>query len=442
MCPTMNILAVEKTKEKEYQKGVRHLCESGITRIPKKYVLPISDRPLIVKKQEKNDENLNLPIIDFAQLQGPNRSQVLKSLAKACEEYGFFQLVNHGIDSDTIQDIIEVGKKFFELPFEERAKYMSTDMQAPVRLGTSFNQNKDGVFCWRDFLKLSCHSLSSDLISLWPSSPIDLREAAANYSKQTNFLYQLLIGAILESLGIVKEHINDSQNLKEFEDGSQLLVLNCYPCCPEPDLTLGMPPHSDYGLLTLLLQDEVKGLQIQHQGKWLTVEPIPNSFVVNVGDHLEIFSNGSRIPLVRTSSELVVRRAGKALKGTVPSPSPGRHAATRSRRGSNSSSPLTADEFRTGTPVPSPQSQSFSRSYGSILLTFLACIVPSTRGCSPWRPDAVLSTTGRGRHSVLRIFKGRRERTEHHAMCGALPAAGPYFRLSRFQGGQAVKQKR
>ncbi|XP_055817001.1 probable 2-oxoglutarate-dependent dioxygenase SLC1 [Solanum dulcamara] len=300
MCPTMNILAVEKTKENyeeksecRYQKGVRHLCESGITRIPSKYVLPISDRPLIVKKEEKIDENLNLPIIDFAQLQGPNRSQVLKSLAKACEEYGFFQLVNHDIHSDTIKHIIEVGKKFFELPFEERAKYMSTDMQAPVRLGTSFNQNKDGVFCWRDFLKLSCHSLSCDLLSLWPSSPVDLREAASNYSKQTKFLYQLLIGAILESLGIVNNENNiDSNNLKEFEDGSQLLVLNCYPSCPEPDLTLGMPPHSDYGLLTLLLQDEVKGLQIQHQGKWLTVEPIPNSFVVNVGDHLEIFSNG------------------------------------------------------------------------------------------------------------------------------------------------------
>ncbi|PHT25672.1 hypothetical protein CQW23_34707 [Capsicum baccatum] len=128
--------------------------------------------------------------------------------------------------------------------------------------------------------------------------------------------------------------------------------------------------------------------------------------------------------------------------GTVPSPSPGRHAATRSRRGSSSSSPPTADGFGTGTPVPSPQSQSFSRSYGSILPTSLAYIVPSTRGCSPWRPDAVMSTTGRGRHSVLRIFKGRRERTGHHATCGALPAAGPYLRLSRFQGGQAVKQKR
>ncbi|PHT25844.1 hypothetical protein CQW23_34537 [Capsicum baccatum] len=111
------------------------------------------------------------------------------------------------------------------------------------------------------------------------------------------------------------------------------------------------------------------------------------------------------------------------------------------RAGSISSSPPTAYVFGTGTPVPSPQSQSFSRSYGSILPTFLAYIVPSTRGCSPWRPDAVMSTTGHGRNSVLRIFKGRRERTEHHATCGALPAAGPYLRLSRFQGGQAVKQK-
>ncbi|KAI3491044.1 hypothetical protein L1887_44643 [Cichorium endivia] len=144
---------------------------------------------------------------------------------------------------------------------------------------------------------------------------------------------------------------------------------------------------------------------------------------------LESSSTG-RIPLVRTSSELAVRRPGKAPEGAVPSPSPGRHAATRSRRGSSSSSPPTADGFGTGTPVPSPQSQSFSRGYGSILPTSLAYIVPSTRGCSPWRPDAVMSTTERGRHSVLRIFKGRRGRTGHRATCGALPAAGPYLRLS------------
>ncbi|CAN6967584.1 unnamed protein product, partial [Brassica rapa subsp. trilocularis] len=105
-----------------------------------------------------------------------------------------------------------------------------------------------------------------------------------------------------------------------------------------------------------------------------------------------------------TDSELAVRRPGKAPERAVPSPSPGRHEAVRSRHVSSSSSPPTVDGFGTGTPEPSPQSQSFSRSYGSILPTSLAYIVPSTRGCSPWRPDAVMSTTGRppGMHRTPR----------------------------------------
>ncbi|RAL49590.1 hypothetical protein DM860_017934 [Cuscuta australis] len=95
-----------------------------------------------------------------------------------------------------------------------------------------------------------------------------------------------------------------------------------------------------------------------------------------------------------------------------------------------------SEGLNTGTLVPNPQRQSFSRRYGSILPTSLAYIVPLARGCSPWRPDAVMSTTGCGRHSVLKIFKGRRGRTRHHAKCDALPTAGPYLLLSRFQGGQ------
>ncbi|KAK8621576.1 hypothetical protein V6N13_081009 [Hibiscus sabdariffa] len=130
--------------------------------------------------------------------------------------------------------------------------------------------------------------------------------------------------------------------------------------------------------------------------------------------------------------ESTVRRPGKAPEGAVPSPSPSRHGATRSHRGSSSSSASAANGFETGTPVPNPQSQSFSRGYGSILPTSLAYIVPSTRCCSPWRPDAVMSTTGSGQLSFLWIFKGRRGRTGHHATCGALSAAGPYLWLSRF----------
>ncbi|XP_009598235.1 putative 2-oxoglutarate-dependent dioxygenase SLC1 [Nicotiana tabacum] len=288
-----------KNEAEDYHKGVKYLHENGIKRVPKKYILPISERPnyyaINGKPQLASKElNLKLPIIDFAQLRGPNRAQVLNSLSYACENYGFFQLVNHGIPDEVIRSMVDVGGRFFNLPLTEREKYMTTDMTTPVRYGTSFNQTKDGVFCWRDFLKLVCDPLP-DVLPHWPSSPSDFREQAIGYAKETKFLFLKLVEAILESLGITtKDKTQDDveEMLKEFEDGSQLMAVNFYPPCPNPDLTLGMPPHSDYGFLTLLLQDEVEGLQVQCNGKWVTVQPIPGAFVVNVGDHLEIFSNG------------------------------------------------------------------------------------------------------------------------------------------------------
>uniref|UniRef100_A0A0D3AW22 Uncharacterized protein n=1 Tax=Brassica oleracea var. oleracea TaxID=109376 RepID=A0A0D3AW22_BRAOL len=108
------------------------------------------------------------------------------------------------------------------------------------------------------------------------------------------------------------------------------------------------------------------------------------------------------------SSELAVRRPRKDTERTVPSPSPGRHESVHSHHVNGSSSPPRIDGFRTGTPEPSPQRQSFFRSYGSIFPNSLAYIIPSTRRSSPWRPNAVMSTTGGERHSVLWIFKGRR----------------------------------
>ncbi|CAN7022555.1 unnamed protein product, partial [Brassica rapa subsp. trilocularis] len=152
--------------------------------------------------------------------------------------------------------------------------------------------------------------------------------------------------------------------------------------------------------LTPLASNSEVGLDSSSTGSYFpadSAKPVPLA-VVSLDSR-----QGHRIPLVRTSSELAVRRPGKAPERAVPSPSPGRHEAVRSRHVSSSSSPPTVDG-----------------------------------GCSPWRPDAVMSTTGRERHSVLWIFKGHRECTGHHATCGALPAAGPYLRLSRFQGFAAT----
>lgn len=304
-----------------FQKGVKHLCENiGVRNVPGKYILPVSERPnyrtlISGKPHTTAGTNFELPVIDFSQLQlqGSNRDRVLVSLAKACETYGFFQLVNHGISDEVISNMMKVSKNFFELPCDEREKYMTADMERPVRYGTSFNQTKDGVYCWRDFLKLVCNP-QPGVLSHWPASPVDFRELAVTYANETKILFEKLADAILEGLlGLgttttttrncteeseKKKKTNnaleedDELIVKELKDGSQLMVVNCFPQCPEPDLTLGMPPHSDYGFLTLVLQDEVAGLQMQHQGKWVTIEPIPGSFVVNVGDHLEIFSNG------------------------------------------------------------------------------------------------------------------------------------------------------
>ncbi|KAJ3693056.1 hypothetical protein LUZ60_012151 [Juncus effusus] len=274
----------ENKVESEYLKGVKHLCEGGITRVPSKYILPVPDRPHIVQDVDSKSK-IKLPIIDLALLKTPQRSMVLQSLAMACKQYGFFQVVNHGIPCEAVREMIEVTDRFFGMSYIEREKYMSSDLRSPVRYGTSFNQINDRVFCWRDFLKLNCQPFEK-VVPFWPSNPTDLREKAAAYANGTKYLFTELMSAILETLGVNLDF------LKEFTDGSHLMVLNCYPPCPEPDLTLGMPPHSDYGFLTLLLQDEVAGLQVQHKDEWVTVEPVPDSFVVNIGDHLEIFSNG------------------------------------------------------------------------------------------------------------------------------------------------------
>ncbi|KAG9438341.1 hypothetical protein H6P81_021713 [Aristolochia fimbriata] len=139
------------------------------------------------------------------------------------------------------------------------------------------------------------------------------------------------------------------------------------------------------------------------------------------------------------ASEVGCSTRRKAPKGAVPIRPPPASLTTPPRRWSSSSSPPTADGFDWD-PVPSPRANPFP-GYGSILPTSLAYIVPSTRGCSPWRPDAVMSNaTRRGRTRVLRFSGPPGDR--HHADAAVLfPAAGPYLRLSRFQVGRLLNRK-
>lgn len=92
--------------------------------------------------------------------------------------------------------------------------------------------------------------------------------------------------AISESLGLEKEYIK-----KVLGEQGQHMAINYYPECPEPDLTYGLPGHTDPNALTILLQDlNVSGLQVLKQGRWLAVKPHPDAFVINIGDQFQVFT--------------------------------------------------------------------------------------------------------------------------------------------------------
>lgn len=121
------------------------------------------------------------------------------------------------------------------------------------------------------------------------------------YATALQVLQKQLMSLVFESLGIDPDYLRE-----EADQNSQVLAVNCYPSCPEPEITLGMPPHSDYGALTILLQSS-PGLQIQNQNEnWVSVPYIEGALIVQLGDQMEVMSNGkykSIVHRVTVSSE-------------------------------------------------------------------------------------------------------------------------------------------
>ena len=97
------------------------------------------------------------------------------------------------------------------------------------------------------------------------------REIAGKYSAEVRALISRLLSAISEALGLDSDYLN-----RIFGRHNQAMVINYYPSCPNPDLTFGLPGHSDPDGITVLMQDEVSGLQVLKNGKWVVVQPLVN----------------------------------------------------------------------------------------------------------------------------------------------------------------------
>ncbi|XP_010437037.1 PREDICTED: protein DMR6-LIKE OXYGENASE 1 [Camelina sativa] len=255
---------------------------SSISRIPPNYVRPISDRPNLLDVESSGD---SIPLIDLRELHGPNRAESVHQLANACSTYGFFQIKNHGVPDKTIDKMLTVAREFFHQPESERVKHYSADSTKTTRVSTSFNVSADKVLNWRDFLRLHCFPIE-DFIQEWPSSPVSFKEVTAEYATSVRALILTLLEAISESLGLESDHISNILG-----QHAQHMAFNYYPPCPEPELTYGLPGHKDPTVITVLLQDQVSGLQVFKDDKWFSVNPIPNTFTVNIGDQMQVISN-------------------------------------------------------------------------------------------------------------------------------------------------------
>ncbi|KAE8702589.1 hypothetical protein F3Y22_tig00110482pilonHSYRG00406 [Hibiscus syriacus] len=210
-----------------------------------------------------------------------------RKLDLACKHWGFFQIINHGVAEEVLLNMKAAVAAFFELPLQEKNKYVQagTDFQG---YGQQYVVSEEQKLDWCDMMFLITLPPEIRNLKYWPHTIPGFKDAVQRYSEGAQKVADEICDNISLLMGI------DRDGLKRFYGRTkQAMRMNYYPPCSRPDLVLGINPHSDPDIITLLLQDdEIPGLQIRHKNKWILVKPIRNAIVVNVGDVLEILSNG------------------------------------------------------------------------------------------------------------------------------------------------------
>ncbi|BFG18998.1 hypothetical protein CerSpe_052720 [Prunus speciosa] len=219
-----------------------------------------------------------IPVIDFSKLDGEERAQTLAQLANGCEEWGFFQLVNHGISDELLERVKKVSSECFKLEREEEFKKSA--------LVKSLNGQKLENVDWEDVF-----TLLDD--NEWPSKTPGFKETMTEYRTELKKLAERVMEVMDENLGLPEGYIKKAFNGGEEDNAFFGTKVSHYPPCPQPELVTGLRAHTDAGGVILLFQDDqVGGLQILKDGQWIDVQPLHNSIVINTGDQIEVLSNG------------------------------------------------------------------------------------------------------------------------------------------------------
>ncbi|KAJ8549129.1 hypothetical protein K7X08_032836 [Anisodus acutangulus] len=262
--------------------GVKGLLDAGITRLPRIFL----HNQYVAEKKSDSEivTKFSIPVINFEGLRksAAHRADIIRGIKDACENWGFFQIVHHEIPSTVLEKVLDGVRHFHEQGFDVKKEFYSRDVTRKFSYNSNFDLHKTRAANWRDTL--------SFVIAPNPPDPKEMaevcRDVLIKYSEYVMKLGLSLFELLSEALGLNPNHLKDMECAKGL-----VLAGHYYPTCPEPDLTLGLSSHTDGGFLTILLQDQVGGLQVFHESRWFDVPFLPGALIVNIGDLMQLITN-------------------------------------------------------------------------------------------------------------------------------------------------------
>jgi isopenicillin N synthase-like dioxygenase len=252
---------------------------------------------MLLPESRRLDFN-EIPLIDIAPLYtGTCLSETIDAIATACTDVGFFYIHQHQVEIDLIDRLHLQAKRFFAQPLEEKSAiqidqrvrgylplyYRSYEGEA--RAGTS---HQEGFWVGDETTINSARPLDGP--NQWPKQSAELRTTMLEYLSAMKQLSQLLMQGFALALNLSRDSFS-----RLYDRPCSRLKLNHYPpqLAPDDENNIGVVPHSDSGGFTILWQDNNGGLEVQNKkGEWVGAPPMANSFVVNLGNIMQVWSNG------------------------------------------------------------------------------------------------------------------------------------------------------
>lgn len=251
----------------------------------------------------------SVPVIDIAPLLSSSQDNdarviCVQEIGDACREWGFFYIKNHSISEETVKIFKKDVSEFFHLDQNILDKIRRTKDNSRGYFDDELTKNK---LDWKRAFDFGAQDGSLDNEGMdgknqWPlvSEHETYEETMRDYYGQMEDLSQILLGAICESLGLESNRLTENFD----KNHTSYLRLNYYPICDDTKSNMAIHRHTDAGALTILYQDNhVTSLQVCRDEKWYFIPPCEGTFVINIGDMMQVWSNDKyKAPLHRVQA--------------------------------------------------------------------------------------------------------------------------------------------